>query len=199
MQISPMKMKEGVKAEDMLKKVRRDTSSDSDCAGLVVVSHALSSVTAIEKNNWIIDSGATCHMCNNEKLFLQLKNLNKPQEVKVGDGYSVEAKGEGTIELKVEVNDVAKRCKLYNVLYVPDLSYNLLSVSKAVKSGKVVEFSESGCQIVNQKSNIIATSKKIGSLYYLNCAFNKDNTAKVSHTAVFNSTKEKKDDIWHSR
>ncbi len=37
----------------------------SDDEAIIVFSHALS---ATSKDNWIIDSGATCHMCNNEKL-----------------------------------------------------------------------------------------------------------------------------------
>ena len=81
-------------------------------------------------------------MCNNKNLFLELRNLEEVHEIKVGDGYSVEAKGEGTIELQVMLDDAVNSCKLYNVLYVPDLSFNLLSVSKTVKAGKTVKFSQ---------------------------------------------------------
>ena len=42
-----------------------DTSSNSNCNALVV-SHALS---ASATSNWIIDSGATCHICNDKTLF----------------------------------------------------------------------------------------------------------------------------------
>jgi len=41
----------------------KDSNSDDDA---VVVCHALSAGT---KDNWIVNSGATCHMCNNKKLF----------------------------------------------------------------------------------------------------------------------------------
>ena len=61
-----------------------DSSSSSDCNTLVV-NHALSANNAI--SNWIIDSGATCHMCNDKKLFTNLLSLDKPQEVSLGDGH----------------------------------------------------------------------------------------------------------------
>ena len=34
----------------------------------------------------------------------------------------------------------SRKCNLRDVLYVPNLSYNLVGVSKAVKAGKIVEF-----------------------------------------------------------
>ncbi len=59
-----------------------------------------------------------------------------------------------------------------NALHVPDLSYNLISVSKASEGGKMTKFDESGCQIVNSKNKVIATAKRCGSLYFLDCQSN---------------------------
>ena len=76
-------------------------NSDSDCAGFVMVgSHALSSVSEFNKNSWLVDSGATSHMCNDKDQFMELKDLKKPEKIKVGDGFSVEARCHGTKELK---------------------------------------------------------------------------------------------------
>ena len=49
------------------------------------------------KENWIIDSGATCHMCNDEVLFSDLNVLKRPQEVSLGDGDVLESTAEGTV------------------------------------------------------------------------------------------------------
>ena len=51
----------------------------------------------MKKRKWIIDSGATCHMSNDKRLFLELRNLEEPEKVQVGDGHSVEAKGKGNV------------------------------------------------------------------------------------------------------
>ena len=96
---------------------RRDrSSSDGDCVGLMV-NHVLSANSTGPLNEWIVDSGATCHMCCDDKLFAELQRLKQPLEVTLGDGYTVEATGRGTVVLELtEVGGKASRCKLHEVL-----------------------------------------------------------------------------------
>jgi hypothetical protein len=130
-----------------------------------VIGHALS---ATSRGNWIIDSGATCHMCNDKELFKGLSPLRKPQEVTLGDGRVLGATAEGTVTLKLLLPDgSSQRCNLQNVLYVPKLSYNLLSVSKASEAGKMTKFNSSGCKIVNRHKKVVAFATRMGNLYYL--------------------------------
>ena len=63
----------------------------------------------------------------------------------------------------------SQKCVLYDVLYVPDLAYNLVSVSKIVKRGKVIEFKNDKCQIRYQNGKKIGVANKFESLYYLDC------------------------------
>ena len=70
----------------------------------------------------------------------------------MSDGYSLETLGIGTVELNVSVsNRKQQRCRLYETLYVPKQSYNLLSVSRATSSGKSFTFTESCCQLLDKK------------------------------------------------
>ena len=62
-------------------------------------------LTANRKSNWIVDSGATCHMCNKEELFSELSSLEIPQDITVGNGYSVQAIGKGTVILEMNISD----------------------------------------------------------------------------------------------
>ena len=80
------------------------------------------------------------------------------------------------------------RCKLYDVLFVPGLSYNLLSISKVSKMGKVAKFSESGCQITNSENKLIACASKCGSLYFLECE-----SRDQANTSLTN------EEVWHRR
>ena len=90
------------------------------------MSHALS-VSAT--SNWIVDSGATCHMCNDKKLFINLEGLDKPQEVSLGDGHVSKAIAQGVVLLEMKLpSGKTRKCKLVDVLYVPKLSYSLLSI-----------------------------------------------------------------------
>ena len=57
---------------------------------------------------------------------------------------------------------------LRDVLYIPKLSYNLLSVAKASQRGKIVKFTRSACYILNKEHKMVAKATTIGSLYHLN-------------------------------
>ena len=152
------------------KATARDQIQD-ESADALVVSHALQ---AGSTGNWIVDSGATCHMCSNKKLFVDFQLLKKPMEVTLGDGHTLEAIGTGVVSLKMKLpNSSSRRCNLQDVLYVPALSYNLVSVAKAAENGKVTEFDDNGCHILGSRRKLVAKATRVGSLYYLNCEFTK--------------------------
>ena len=91
-------------------------------------------------SEWVLDSGATSHMCSNRKAFESLKRLPKEKKVYLGDGSEVGAYGVGTVRLNSET-------VLEEVLYVPDFTVNLCSVSALLKEGYKVLFEDSGCII----------------------------------------------------
>ena len=94
-----------------------------------------------EKRSWIVDSGAICHMCYVIDKFIIMKKLDKAEDITLGDGHSVKAFGIGTVDLNVRISDEKQqRCRLFETLYVPKLSYYLISVSKATRSGKSFTF-----------------------------------------------------------
>ena len=46
-----------------------------------MVNHMMSASSSSPMKDWIVDSGATCHMWNDDKLFVKLRSLNQPLEV----------------------------------------------------------------------------------------------------------------------
>jgi len=69
-------------------------------------------------------------MCNSDKQFVELSTLIQPLEVTLGDGHALEATGCGIVTLKMKLpQGKSIKCKPHDVLYVPKLSYNLLSAS----------------------------------------------------------------------
>lgn len=104
-------------------------SSDSESTGLVV-QHVLSACSN-GHDQWILDSGATCHMCNDAAMFDDLRPLPKPLNVTLGDGRNVQAVGQGNVVLMMNLSHGKESCTLHNVLLVPDLAYNLISVREA--------------------------------------------------------------------
>ena len=131
---------------------------------ILVTTHAL---TTTEKGAWIVDSGATAHMCNDVSLFTDMKKLEPPIQVTLGDGRSLEGKGEGTVVIETLLPDGSTTiCRLENTVFVPGLSYSLLSVSKASTTGKTVKFNKTRCEILNGQK-IIGFATRVGNLYHL--------------------------------
>ena len=166
-----------------------EDSTDIESVGLVV-RHALSADGRIH-DQWILDSGATCHMCNKESLFTCMKSLSSPVSVTLGDGHHLQATGRGNVRLKMNlpVKKVETQT-LHNVLLVPDLAYNLLSITAASERGKVTTFTEKGCEIRDSKSTLVASGRREGSLYYLN-------QGETTHQACI--SQDSKRTIWHRR
>ena len=89
------------KAYSTVERFQGRHDSDSDVVALVVHEMALSSVK--RNDSWIIDSGATCHMCNDSNAFSEYSTLKQPQEISLGDGHIVKATGKGTVLLKIAI------------------------------------------------------------------------------------------------
>ena len=73
--------------------------SNSESSGLIA-SNALSAVSPNEQCVWIVDSGATCHMCHDDKIFITLNQIEEPIEVMLGDEHALTATGRDEVVLR---------------------------------------------------------------------------------------------------
>ncbi|KAL0360335.1 UNVERIFIED_CONTAM: hypothetical protein Sradi_3718000 [Sesamum radiatum] len=94
---------------------------DEEFAGKV------SNLTKIDLSCWIIDSGATNHICANITFFKSYSKPLHPQFIHLPDGSKKAVLYTGNVQL----NDTIT---LDHVLFIPDFSVNLLSVSQLSKS-----------------------------------------------------------------
>ena len=70
------------------------------------------------KAAWIVHSGVTSYMCNDQSLFVEYESLKTPLKVTLGDGYEVDAIVIGVVMLtSVLPSGESKKCNLQNVLY----------------------------------------------------------------------------------
>ncbi len=53
--------------------------------------------------HWIVDSGATCHICNSKELFEDFNCVQQPQQVTLGDDRKLEVVGTGVVKLKLKL------------------------------------------------------------------------------------------------
>ena len=63
----------------------------------MITTHAFSTVS---NGKWIVDSGATCHMCNDREQFVDFKELSNKQEVTLRDGYTLDDTGIGRVRIE---------------------------------------------------------------------------------------------------
>ena len=79
--------------------------------------------TSSSSDKWLIDSGCTNHMTYDRDLFKELDTL-VVSKVKIGNGDYISIKGKGTIT----ITSIAGSKNISDVLYVPEIDQNLLSV-----------------------------------------------------------------------
>lgn len=142
------------------------------------------------KNEWIVDSGASQHMCNDIKKFAIYDKI-QPKPVEVGNGQIIQAIGKGTVRLDVLVNDQRQELTLRNVLHVPEISKNLLSVSQATANGMDAVFGDNDCRLIERSSGETAVqAKRRGKMYAL-----------MEETAVqaMIASETSQVDLWHQR
>ena len=126
--------------------VVREDSDSEDSVLISIDDRVLYTASSHEQSTWIVDSGATTHMCHDTQSFTNLDQLENPIDVVLGDGRVLTAVGRGEVVLDMVLpNGESRLCTLCDVLYVPQLSHNLISVAKATQTGKVVKFTKSAC------------------------------------------------------
>ena len=57
---------------------RGNNNKMANFAGIILASNVVSIVKPYDKNTWIIDSGASDHMCGNKNIFHNLRSLDLP-------------------------------------------------------------------------------------------------------------------------
>lgn len=119
------------------------------------------------KHEWYIDSGASRHMTLNENWLLN-KCEPDSNEMVVADNTTMKVKCKGSLIMHTKVNNTVFEIKVNNVLYVPNLTTNLLSVSQIASNNNSVVFNMDGGRILNEKNEIIATANLVNSVYQLN-------------------------------
>ena len=84
---------------------------------------------SLQLTNWILDSGATCHMTPEVTDFITGSLEDTDKYIEVANGHHVTAKQKGSVRIQV-CNDNGKTffTTLYNVLLAPDLCDILFSI-----------------------------------------------------------------------
>jgi hypothetical protein len=123
-----------------------------------VLISSLSGSVSHGEDTWIIDSGASNHMTGEREIFSSLTDKNFPWKVTLGDDYQYPIKGLGDSNYKL---DSATPMKMKDVVYVPGLTKDLLSISALDKKGFRVAFID-GEFLISSKGKTIEDAIVIG-------------------------------------
>ncbi|WVZ25460.1 hypothetical protein V8G54_004004 [Vigna mungo] len=118
-------------------------------------------IGTFQYTSWIIDTGASNHMTGSMKEMHEVRDI-VPCPVGLPNGAYTTATKEGTVYL-------GGRLKLTNVLFVPKLSCNLISVSQlSDESNCTIQFTNKLCVLQDRTSRmLIGAGKRKDGLYYL--------------------------------
>ncbi|UYV70438.1 K02A2.6-like [Cordylochernes scorpioides] len=140
------------------------------------------------KCKWILDSGATSHMSTDINLIDDLQDDSR--KITLPDDRFIKSNGSGTVETYQDDNHLLT---LKEVLYVPELNSNLISVSKITEDEKQIIFDENGARIIDNNGSSIITAKREDNIYTIDACAN----IKLEEN-VF-KTQENNWKIWHKR
>lgn len=162
-------------------KTKNDKSNEKKHAAFTAIAMACH----VKPNEWYIDSGCSNHMTPVNELIREKKKPNV-SEILAANNASMKVVNTGNVDLKL--NNV--NLSINDVLHVPDLSANLLSVSRMCEKGNKVVFDEQGCKIYTRENDLVSFCKPENGIYKL-----KSNISECMNAV------NKSDDLvlWHRR
>ena len=99
---------------------------------------------------WYVDFGASNHMTHYKNWFNELHVPKQPGYVETGDNTVHLIERMGNVPLATHDG---KPKHMADVLYVPTITKNLVSVGQMVEQGLQVKFNEDGCYVEDLKNN----------------------------------------------
>ncbi|UYV71200.1 hypothetical protein LAZ67_8002150 [Cordylochernes scorpioides] len=139
-----------------------------------------------EKIRWTMDSGASSHMVSKKELFIEYKEEERIIAT-AEKGAMMKSSGIGSIRMKSNVNE--RFIKFENVLHIPNLRENLLSVTKIIDHDFNVLFSKNKAEAIDKNGEILYEAKRVGDKFEVEGILNMEIARKT----------EVDDMLWHQR
>lgn len=161
------------------KKEKKNEKSDTAKAFIAMLS-------VCKKNEWYLDSGASSHMSPHSDILFEKKNASVGEiTIANNECLKVECIGKSRIKIDDESIDVN------DVLHIPKLGANLLSVYKMVSHGNTIVFNANGCSIYDSTNKLLKVIKPVDGVYKL--------CAPMNDICILANKKESNAMMWHRR
>lgn len=136
---------------------------------------------------WLLDSGATSHMANKKTMFDNIENDKRDILLADKEGKKLTSNGKG--EVVMSQSSIDERIRLKNVLCVPDINVNLLSVAKIADYGYNMKFDKHGAIIYKNGEKIKMEAVREGNTYYVKSSIINNEAAAAMKDL----------DVWHQK
>ncbi|XP_041995943.1 uncharacterized protein LOC121746088 [Salvia splendens] len=172
-------------ANDLSAQPSPQASSSSNFSGTVSFTPFINSISSLcsSSHTWILDTGATNHVCYDQSLFTSAAPISNVS-VNLPNGNTAPVTHLGTIQLTPLIT-------LTSVLHVPSFSFNLISVSALTQTSTcTVIFTDSAFQIQEASlGTVIGRGNRVGNLYIFDSSnvTHSFNSASVNSASVFPS------------
>lgn len=142
----------------------------------------------LRDEDWFLDSASSFHMSPRAD-WMQFQSVKPIDHIIAANNAKLEVRSAGVVQVKVSTEDDETEISINNVLHVPDLSSNLLSVSQLCQKGHTVVFKNDGCQIFNGDMDLVATGRHVNNMFLLN----------VVQSRCYVAEKDSEMLLWHRR
>ncbi|KAI5116410.1 hypothetical protein M0805_000583 [Coniferiporia weirii] len=145
---------------------RNSTQSPLPIANLNLpksVSAVMIAAVTRARGEWILDSGASAHICGDKSLLHNYKPVTPIPVRGFGENMQISAIGKGCILLTLKPQSEKFTLNIANVLYIPGASCNILSASKLMKSGIDLKGKADAFELYQQEK-LIAKAPRIGGM-----------------------------------
>ncbi|KAI0498995.1 hypothetical protein KFK09_019895 [Dendrobium nobile] len=144
-----------------------------------------------ENPDWYLDSGASTHLTNSVDNLSQAQSYTGTDAITIGDGRSLPVAHSGNGILSTPY----RKIHLKNLLHVPHLFHNLISISKLTQDNNIsVNFNPSSFDIKDMKTNrVLLSGPNHKGLYPVHSA------SKIESRTTSLATRVNKELLWHQR
>jgi hypothetical protein len=126
-------------------------------------------------------------MSSHRDWFRSYTPLVNPIKVVLRDDSVIPTVGIGCIFVCMHTSSQWNPAILQDILHVPDLHGNLLSISHFNRRGHKICFADNGCQLLDKSKNLVCVGHLRGNLYMVDIKVAGTESARVTHIDEFPS------------
>jgi hypothetical protein len=130
-----------------------DNYSDEGPGQVDVFQMSLDSLDIDKNSDWYVDSGASASVTGNRIFFKRLDYSNQSSTITTAGDRTHAVEGKGVVEFVTPNGEIKE---IDNVLYVPTLTKNLISVGALTDKGVMFTFNSNECLLIRRPNEILA-------------------------------------------